>query len=285
MSEVPFVHARDLTTTHFLERYVAANVPVVVGGALDSWDLEETWTPAALGRLVGDAAVQVYGDDFELRSVMVLSKYLSKYMGKDANASMANAPYVRWYSKFRDVPFWWADEALSRLRPHLRLPSFLPTKDYILPPTATGTPIDPVVDAFPAKGLFISPRSARTKRHVDPWSSCAILLQLHGQKQWTFYSPDHAKSEGSDTVASCTLSAGEAIYVPHGWAHEVECISDSVSLTWNFVHHTTLSSFKAWLRRPLSKFDASVLKFFYQLPDDCDVQKLVFSRIDSLIGC
>src|SRR5262249_8295609 len=143
---------------------------------------------------------------------------------------------------------------------------------------------DPTVDHFPAKGLFISPRGGRTSLHLDPWGSCAVLCQMYGRKRWFFYAPDQERylRNGAKLVdptapdlemfpdfpkaqlsAECMLEAGETIYVPHGWSHEVHSETDAISLTWNFVHSSTGAFLDAWLNTNLTDFELSVLRFFY----------------------
>jgi hypothetical protein len=290
-SEVPRVSAIDLPVQRFLTEYVLQNRPVVVTGALGSWDIEHTWTPAALEGRFGEQRVQVYNNYFDLQTLMPLKRFLSQYFCKPEYDPAHYIPYVRWYTQLRDLKFCWADDVFRGLQSQWSLPAFLPETDYVLP-LAVGV-ANPVTDPFPAKGLFISPRGARTSLHVDPWGSCAVLCQLYGQKRWYFYAPDQARYvrngaavvdvtrpdrkefpafERAQLSAACTLKPSEVIYIPHGWYHQVECDSDSVSLTWNFVHRTTAASLISWLKEaPHSEFDQSVLRFFYALPPGDDV--------------
>ena len=253
-----------------------------------------------LERRFGDKPVQVYNNYFDLQRLMSLKQYLSQYFGKPTDENGRVLPYVRWYTQLRDVQFCWADEIFAQLRNQWHLPTFLPNTDYVLPLSSAGA-TNPLTDAFPARGLFISPRGARTSLHVDPWGSCAVLCQLYGCKRWYLYSPDQAEYLRNDSgvvdvtrpdhekfpafaraqlTATCTLKPGEVIYIPHGWYHQVECDSDSISLTWNFVHRTTAASLIGWLEAsPLSEFDQSVLRFFYAIPRGGDVARQVLALI------
>lgn len=293
--------ACELSVEKFLADYVRLNRPIIVTGAMATWDIAGTWTPASLERRFGDRPVQVYNSYFDLQSLVPLRQYLSKHFGGGERTAEAEVPYVRWYTKLRDVDFYWADETFAQLEGCWQMPSFIPNTDYLLPYCPDDTVTSPVVDHFPAKGLFISPRGARTGLHVDPWGSCAILFQLYGTKTWYFYSPDqrpylqnafgvvdvtrpnHEKFPNfslAQLTATCTLQQGEIIYVPHGWYHQVECDSDSVSVTWNFVHRTTAESFLTWLTvGPVSEFDESVLRFFYRIPAGRRVVEEVLSQI------
>lgn len=300
--EVPRVSGGELSEQRFLAEYVLPNRPVVVTGALASWHVTSNWTPGILEQRFGEESVQVYNNYFDLQSLMPLKQYLSRYFGNSYIRDDHALPYVRWYTKLRDVEFCWADRAFMQLRDQWSLPKFLPDRDYVLPYTSPGTTISPVSDYFPAKGLFISPRGARTSLHVDPWGSCAVLCQVYGRKSWYLYAPDQAEYlrnefgtvdvtrpdrskfgafDRAQLTASCVLQPGEVIYIPHGWYHQVECDSDSISLTWNFVHRTTASSLLYWLEeRPLSESDHSVLRFFYGLPRGSDCAR----HVQSLIG-
>jgi cupin-like protein len=293
--ELSRVSVRDLSVQRFLTEYVRQNQPVVVTGSLDSWNIESMWTPAALESLFGEETVQVYNNYFDLQTLMPLAEYLARNFGHSSSSRDADLPYVRWYTKLRDVEFCWADEVFLRLQDRWCLPEFLPGTDYALPFVRPGRAANPVSDPFPAKALFIAPLGARTSLHVDPWASCAVLCQLYGRKRWYLYSPDQASYlqnefgvvdvtrpdrskfpafDRAQLTATSALKPGEVIYVPHGWFHQVECESDSVSLTWNFVHRETVESFLHWLRRDrISELDLSMLRFFYALPCSDEVAK------------
>src|SRR6185436_17872248 len=60
-----------------------------------------------------------------------------------------------------------------------------------------------------------------------------------------------------------TLAPGESVFIPRNWFHHVVSLSDSISLTWNFVHSTGLEHFVAYLRSEISDHDLAVLRFFF----------------------
>jgi Cupin-like domain len=264
--------------------YLRANRPVVVTDALTSWNLEERWTPGYLERELGDERVQVYNSYFDLKKICSLRKYFEGNFGRDRAGDPKGMPYVRWYTKLRDVEFCWADEAFRRFRDNWAMPYFLPTTDYVLPYVPVPERADPTVARFPAKGLFISGKSARTGLHVDPWGSDAVLCQLYGTKRWVMYHPEDGRHlrEGDQVVEldrpdramfpevdrarvayDFVLHPGETVFVPHDWYHAVTSETDSISLTWNFVHRETVQRFLSWLQQPMSELDRSVLRFFF----------------------
>lgn len=274
---------QQLTPERFVRDYVCRNTPVIVTDALADWELQARWTPAYLNARFGDEPVQVYNDYFDLLDLLPLSDYLQRH-GGDGGARTSFVPYVRWYSKFRDVDFAWADTVFERLRDNWARPYFLPDTDFLLPLAPPPQTADPVTDAFPAKALFISGPGARTGLHVDPWSSDAVLCQVFGRKAWLMYAPD--QSSAVTAAGECvdpddpdparfphfdrvvpryvfTLHPGESVYVPHGWFHHVRSETMSISLSWNFVHSSTAEAFLAWLAAGPSARDLSVLHYFF----------------------
>ncbi len=281
-TDIPRV--RDLTCERFVGEYLMPGRPVIVTDALDDWSLNERWSPQSLEQRFGQEMAQIYNDYFDLRSVRRLSDYLREFFNREA-PPLGEVPYVRWYSKLRDVKFIWADQVFEQLRNDWTPPAFLPRSDYLLPFAPAPIVCDPTTDYFPARGLFISGRGAKTSLHADPWASDGVLCQLYGRKRWIMYSPEQSDAlvVGGETVNldrvdhdrfksfgravptyQFSLQPGETIYVPRGWFHHVETVTDAISLTWNFVHRSASSSFRRWLSAGnLSERDQSVLRFFY----------------------
>jgi hypothetical protein len=274
----------NLDAASFLGEYVLRNEPVVVTDALRDWRLAEDWSPESLRRRFGDRTVQVYNDRFDLRNLISLNDYCERYLGREPRRGRP-VPYVRWYSKLRDIDFEWADDVFLAMRACWDRPYFMPDTSYVLPFALPPRAVSPAADAFPAKGIFISGAGARTGLHVDPWSSDALLCQVYGRKHWLMYGPDQAPllSNGEALVDpdapdhvrfpgfsqarpryEFTIGPGDTVYVPHGWFHHVTSESDSISLTWNFVHAATAGPFLAWLDRGISDLDLSVIRYFFQ---------------------
>lgn len=268
----------------FVAKYLRANRPVIITGALDDWKLHERWTPEALVARFGGELVQLYNSYFDFQRFMTLRQYFADRFGREPSDSTQHRPYVRWYTKLRGVPFRWADAAFEKMHGDWQRPSFLPASDYALPFRPEPAEADPVREPFPAKGLFISERGARTGLHVDPWGSDAVLCQLYGEKRWVMYSPDQAPllTTGSATVDidapdlakfpdyprarptyEFTIAPGDTVYVPFGWHHQATTLTDSISMTWNFVHGANVTALREWIARPTSEIDRDVLAFFY----------------------
>lgn len=287
-----------VSRAEFERDFMRANRPVIVTDALEAWRIEELWTPAYLRRSFGEDRVQVYNSYFDLKSVRKLGAFLDERF--DRAEVQRNPPYVRWYTKLRNVDFFWADAAFEKMRPNWSTPYFLPLTDYVLPFAPAPAIADATVDLFPAKGLFISERGARTGLHKDPWGSDAVLCQLYGRKEWVMYAPDQARYLESDEKVvdlqnpdsalfpeyplarpayEFSLEPGEVVYVPHGWYHTAYSTTDSISLTWNFVHGSGARAFTDWLAKPRSAIDEDVIRFFFAPALGAEVSDAAVARL------
>ena len=261
-----------LAPVEFIERYLIGNQPVVVADAMNRWRLFRT--PEELESRFGAELVQVYNDLFDLTNVVPLRAYLQEWFGKSGEpVAKKPLPYVRWYTKMKDVDFVWADEAFKSFSEQWSLPYFLPNSDYLLPCSVPGRPTTPTTDLFPGKGLFISGRGACTRLHRDPWASDAVLCQLFGEKHLLFYRPEqevatspgaakNTPGAGEKPWAEMTLKPGEVVFIPRGWPHHATSATDSISLTWNFVHASTWRWFFKHLASPSASAELPVLRFF-----------------------
>lgn len=288
------VRVKDLGVADFVSEYLEQNRPIIITGVMSAWPALGAWNPTYFAKEFGTEPVQIYGDLFKLTAIDSLSNYFDKYFGRDIDAidkrTSSTVPYVRWYchlSSDERVP--WADEVFSRLAKDWARPSFFPPNSLLLPICAPADRIDPSRDWFPAKGLFISARGGRTRLHADPWCSDAILCQIYGRKDFVMYHPSQSPHlvSGSRTVdveapnlqdfpsfpraeatMRDTLEPGECLLVPAGWYHHFNSATDSISLTWNFVHLSRLRQFRAYLSAGPQENEIKQLAYaYFESPD------------------
>jgi hypothetical protein len=284
MQSMAVPRVAELTEEAFVTQYLVANRPVIVTAAMRDWPAMHHWTPERLAERFGSECVQVYGDLFRLIEITKLSDYLQRYFGKEQAISRGTR-YVRWYCHLADderVP--WADHIFDQIAVDWSKPSFLPSHSYLLPYRDPSQPIDPGRDWFPARGLFISAAGSRTRLHVDPWCSDALLCQIYGRKEFAMYDPSQlaylrsgnkmVDIEAPDLTLfpdfekarpsyRDVLEAGEILLVPAGWAHHFKGLSDSVSLTWNFVHASRRQAYCAYVGEIQDPTEWQQLKYAY----------------------
>ena len=272
---------RGLSEADFIKNYLNPGVPVVVKDAMENWNIAQ-FHPQAISNSFGDEFVQVYDDLFALQNVQTLNEYLAENFSRPASEPRCQR-YVRWYTQLKDVEFLWADHIFELLKPHWSKPYFLPNTQMIIPPvTASGT-ICPTESQFPYKGLFISGRGSRTRLHRDPWHSNAVLCQFYGEKLIKLYdrnqtdhvtdgehfvdplNPDLNKFPNFPRAAlldEFILAPGDVIFLPRGVFHDVTSVSDSVSITWNFVHAVNKPHFLAHIARYPQEKELGTARYF-----------------------
>lgn len=263
----------------FLDHYLLHNRPVIVSDAMASWPARTRWTPRYLTQVLGKLEVQVYDSLFGLVDVCTLAEYLEQNFGRPADRP--SSEYVRWYSRLKDVDFCWADDAFAALQADWHTPYFLPEDGYVIP--GAGKRVSAQSSLFPYRGLFVSGRGACTRLHRDPWTTAAVLCQFYGEKELVMYEPSQAanlmagrefadirsadmKSFPRMHLARPTyedvLRPGEVLFIPSQWLHHVNTLSDSISVTWNFVHPFGLQRLLDHLRLDPADPELDVLRFF-----------------------
>lgn len=275
----------DLSVENFISEYLQKNRPVIVTDAMSGWKALERWTPEHLTQRFGDERVQIYGDLFRLADIKPLREYFLRYFGKKDFRTAGSAPYVRWYCHLvSDNRVPWADDVFACLAEDWHRPSFFPSNSFLLPFCSASETIDPTLDWFPARGLFISARGARTRLHADPWASDALLCQVYGEKDFVMYDPmqgPYLTKDGRSVDVEApdlkvfpdfpkariafrdTLRPGEIVLVPAGWYHHFNSVSDSISLTWNFVHRSRLDEFLSYLGAGPNENERKQLAYAY----------------------
>ncbi len=263
----------------FIKNNIAGNHPIIITDAMNDWDLKR-FQPESLKAEFGSEFTQVYDDLFDLQNISSLESYL------DANFNKPNVEckhYVRWYTKLKEVDFLWSDHVFEKLKDAWGHPYFLPQDELLIPLTPEGNKRNVTEFGFPYKGLFISGKGSRTRLHRDPFNSNAVLCQFYGKKDMTLYAPDQAKyvMNGTEYIniinpdlekfpdflqaepyAKLTLSPGEMILFPAGWFHDVTCATDSVSITWNFVHASGLEKLITFLKENPEDSQIEIARYF-----------------------
>ncbi|WP_078612755.1 cupin-like domain-containing protein [Streptomyces canus] len=274
---------RDSTSqvdqNEFVNTYLAKNTPFVARNCFTrSGPLASPSDLEPLAEKFGAYHVPVFDTLFEMQRSMRFSDYVSAMASERTGAKRVS--YVRWYARQRHFQMICADEAFAELAESWTAPSWVPSGGYLFPPIKENA--DPVRDRFPAKGFFVCAAGGRTRLHVDPWASDAVLCQVTGAKRFVMYPPSAGEflSDGDAVVdleepdderfptwravrpaVDVTLSPGDAIYIPAGWFHAAVALAPSVSITWNFVHEVNAARFAAYLESGGST-DATV-KYFH----------------------
>ncbi|MBN1209742.1 MAG: cupin-like domain-containing protein [Myxococcaceae bacterium] len=260
MNKRPIDVREKLSRDDFIREYLAPSRPVIIKDSMEGWPALEKWSPEYFKTVFGDMPVEVTRDDPNPVGKMPFSELYEHLREAQAakpqpDGSISHLRYMR----MREL------EPLEPLRGQWRQPDFMPTSGYLIPLAPFG--MDPTQKRFPGFGLFVSPKGAASKLHVDGIRSNAIVCQVHGTKRCFAMAPDQAAllpdletrrarklkhldferpTFGQAKVLEFDVNPGETLFIPRFWFHEVHTTSTSISLTYNFVHSSDTLGFAWW---------------------------------------
>lgn len=257
------VRACELGEGEFEERFVAANVPVVLEGGmgLDPAPAEGVarFSPAALAREMGGRTVRnvfvsrasgrfLYfagappDPNAMARRAMPFAEFVERASGRSAAAPVLGEG-ERLYLYGEPMP-----EELAGCVPPL-------------PPVLRGAVPE---EALTSRLLWVAANGSCSPLHYD--LSEGLLGQLHGSKRFLLFRHrfggefyDHPAGHAHDRqsrvdsavrpdtdrfplfagvpAAQAVVRAGDAIFIPYGWYHQVESEGESVSVTYRWNPH------------------------------------------------
>lgn len=218
----------------FLNDHYAANWPVVLAGEMEGWPALDRWTPDYLKRVVGDREVDVQADrgadaDFERRKTRHTRRMaFGAFIDRVAPPAQGNDVYLTAYNSAANA------EALAPLQADLGFIDKLLTRERGM--------------------MWIGAAGAFTPLHHDLTNN--LFLQVVGRKRMLLVSPldtprlyndQHVFSRIRDLTAPDVLRrfplleglrvhrvdllAGDVLFIPVGWWHQVLSLDFSVSIT------------------------------------------------------
>lgn len=230
------------TLQAFEETHSKGFLPAHIRGVASSWPAVAKWSFDYFASEFGSLEVQPTMPGGK-KKAMLLAEYLAevKSEGPDGEPRCRDRekPYLRgWYYE-RDLPqlaadLWGAEDFHEvafrdwfKKLPKRHHPDF--------------------------HWIYLGGAGSSTPTHVDPSLTSAWLTQIHGRKRFVLYppcdlsamlrepgkggalmSPEQAAAQGLKGL-EVMLEPGDTLFVPAFWAHYVECVDDSVSVTWNYV--------------------------------------------------
>ena len=230
-----------VSRAELLERYYAANRPVVLTGAMDDWPALARWGPDYFKATCGEALVEIMSGRtrdprYEINAYDHKSEVrFADYVEMVAAGGESNDYYLVANNGF------FARPEMRPLYDDIRFPEHL--------------------DAAQTDGrvhFWFGPAGTVTPLHHDLMN--VLMAQVYGRKRVTLISPDQTHRlyneigvfsevdpEAPDyerhplyrevEALRVDLAPGEALFLPVGWWHHVRALEVSVTVTFtNFVH-------------------------------------------------
>ncbi len=225
----------------FLQQHVLARQPVVIKGALDSWNALR-WSPPYLEAKVGSREVRYRSEDGEQTGAF--AELVERIF-----AGAADAPYLRNINVAEQLP-----ELLDDIRPE---PAYASTnwRSHFLMPREW-----PKAVKKGAFELFVSKAAASFPYlHIDYWGMSGFFAQICGDKEVILFPPEDAAnlyptarerlvSEVQDfddpdyeryprlrhaRQHRITIGPGDLLYNP-GWWHTTKTTRTAITVIWAY---------------------------------------------------
>ncbi|HZG46089.1 MAG TPA: DUF6065 family protein [Allosphingosinicella sp.] len=226
--------ARDLSGEDFLDYFYSPAWPVVIEGALEGWRALEHWTPDYLAAKIGSAPVDVQAGReangaFEIekdrhRRQMPFDQFISLIEGEPFGNDLYITAYNAAANRAALAPL---DADLGTLEEYLT-----PEPGMMwIGPAGTFTPLhfdltnNLIVQVVGTKKVIMSPPS-QTQRLYNYRHVFSAVHDITDEGQLARY----PLARGAQTI-EIDLHAGEILFVPIGWWHQVTALDFSVTLT------------------------------------------------------
>lgn len=228
----------DLSPREFIQDYYLAHRPVVLQGLTAGWAALERWRPERLAERFGDVEVEVMlGREADPEHDLRPDRRRTPMRLRDfIDLVLRTSPSNDCYLTARN-------DALERMGLHQLLEDIRVPEGFVRPPERPGE-----------LRLWIGPAGTLTAMHHD--LNSLLSVQIYGRKHfwlvpsyelhrvgnalgvWGDVDPDRPDLKrypayGDANAVETTLEAGEALFMPMGWSHQVRALEVSVSLTFD----------------------------------------------------
>lgn len=230
-----------LSRDEFLERYYAANRPVILTDLTNDWPARELWSPEYLDWQLGGERVEVMAGrnsdpNYEINGAKHRQEMLfSQYVERILTGGETNDYYLVANNQFFKRP------AVKRLLDDIHMPpAYLDPQrveghvHFWFGPAGTVTPLH-----HDTMNIFMSQVYGRKRVRLIPAAQWEWIYNHTGvyspvdpeqvdDRSW----PDFVKADMIDIV----LEPGETLFLPVGWWHHVRALDVSISVSFtNFV--------------------------------------------------
>lgn len=263
----------NLSTREFLDEYAYPGRPVLIAGAMRDWQILTDWTPEFFARHYGSVEVNV-----------------TRCRSTTDTCRMRLGDYLEYVKTTQDHdPYYLSAWKFEHDAPEL-LQQYTAPECFYSWHTRLPQQIRPVW-----RWLFIGGANTGTKMHLDVLMTSAWNGVISGRKRWLFYPPDQRDQVYDGNVdafhpdlqqyplyadarpLACEQEAGDIVFTPTGWYHQVINEQPGISITENFINETNAHAVMKCILH-----SSDLIKQRFNLPADCDVAQLVLQHIPEM---
>jgi hypothetical protein len=237
-SSIPTVHIDDMSPEEFRQEFLRCNRPCLIRGIQDKpyfAQVHQDWTTMGTG--TGTPAsinVQWFQENVGNDTLVPVRKETSGAIDDDGRAEECQViaiPLREWIQNDR------SDKTMYLKDWHLV--QFLGQQIYFVPPLFQKDLLNAFGTTFlngDYKFVYWGPAGSKTPLHSDVLHSFSWSYNVVGEKKWTFHVNNHMDSALEEMgVVVVHQHAGEAMFVPATWKHEVENVVETLSINHNWV--------------------------------------------------
>jgi ribosomal protein L16 Arg81 hydroxylase len=250
------VERRDsIPRTEFLERYYAANRPVIFTGLMKDWPALSRWNPEYFKTVYGDTLVEVMtGRSQDPRYELNCHAHkdeirFADYVDMVTSAGESNDCYLVANNGFFGRPEMKPLlEDIRFFEEHLNPTQISDRVHFWFGPSGTVTPLHHDVMNIILAQVYGRKRVLL----ISPDQSHRLYNQVGVYSEVDPESPNHKKHPLFREVQmlDVVLEPGEALFLPVGWWHHVRALDVSITVTFtNFVHLNQFNVFRPQPRR------------------------------------
>jgi hypothetical protein len=239
----------EIGPSSFRKNYLEAGEPLVISGLAKGWMALEKWTPAYLKQQYGELEVPI-----------------RDYQGTNGK------PYLKRQMKLRDYLDYWErldEKAAEKENLYLAEWNFAQQCPGLLDDFETPAHFqEDWIEKLPRNlqfgrlWIFIGHAGVHTPVHTDTFFTSAWLTMICGDKVVRLVSPcncsavrkgtdlfspetELALNENGAKLYEAQIGAGDTLFIPGRWYHQVRNASKNIMLTKNFVDAANLLYFLA----------------------------------------
>ncbi|MGK5049772.1 cupin-like domain-containing protein [Janthinobacterium sp. GB4P2] len=222
-------------TGPFSENMGLLSAPFVVTGHVKKWPAFKRWTAKFFSEYYGKKIVEIFSQDGNSFQ-MSIEEYVSYFNLINSRDEEGNAQRSKKFYYLKDWDF-------EREFPGLQ-------NDYTTPDLfLSWTDALPLEYRPTLRWIYIGVKGTRSAMHLDTLNSSAWNGVIQGRKAWRFIPPTSGceiSSINSNSISNeqllgaitCIQNAGDLVFTPSNWLHEVENLESGISITENFVNST-----------------------------------------------